>query len=154
MHDPHAPVLDILIHPIASDSFYILGLVYSKLRIFGPKSHPHYTSKTTVISMVFKNFCIKVVVSLGRAPLNANFDTKLAFIFLLTLILESCKYALYTLIMPLLLQYPLIQPPNPHFPPSRFTSWKFGFLLPPASNSPFPRQKCTLLGTITILVND
>ena len=97
MHDPHTPVLDILMHPIASDSFYILGLVYSKLRFFCPRSRPHYTSKTTVISMVFKNFCIKVVVSLGRAPLNANFDTKLAFIFLQ---LKELDYANMALLSP------------------------------------------------------
>ena len=32
----------------------------------------------------------------AEPPLNANFDTKLAFFFLLILILKSCKYALFS----------------------------------------------------------
>ena len=95
MHDPHAPILDILMHPMVPDMSVVLSLAYSKSRDNCSKSHPYYTSKTTVFSMVFEHFCIKVVVSLGGTPLNANFDTKLAFIFLHLQKLDYANTALF-----------------------------------------------------------
>ena len=91
MHDSHAPVLKVLMHPMVSDSSVILNLVYSKTHYICSKSHPYYTSKTTVFSMVFTDFVSKLVVSLVKSPMDGNFDTKLPFIFLLSLEVDTCK---------------------------------------------------------------